>query len=85
MQIAIFCWKCQASRQVVGDHSKDPRQQLIGVFETLAALSANGLRYRVIQAGPTADVSVAALAAGFIPSALIAELCNWMFATSFMC
>jgi hypothetical protein len=43
MQIGVSCWKCQASRQVAGDHFEDPRQQLIGVFDTLAALSVNGL------------------------------------------
>lgn len=56
----------------------------IGVFDTVAALGASGMRYLVIQAGLAAGVSAAAFAAGFLPSVLIAALCTWAFGTSFM-
>ena len=39
----------------------------IGVFDTVAALGAAGLRYLVIQAGLAAGVAAAAFAAGFLP------------------
>uniref|UniRef100_UPI0036F23BD9 T6SS phospholipase effector Tle1-like catalytic domain-containing protein n=1 Tax=Bradyrhizobium diazoefficiens TaxID=1355477 RepID=UPI0036F23BD9 len=45
----------------------------IGVFDTVAALGASGLRYLVIQAGLAAGVAAAAFAAGFLPSVLIAR------------
>jgi len=56
----------------------------IGVFDTVAALGASGLRYLVIQAGLAAGVSVVAFAAGFLPSMLIAVLSTWWFGASFM-
>ena len=49
----------------------------IGVFDTVAALGASGLRYFVIQAGLAAGVAAAAFAAGFLPAVGIALLCSW--------
>lgn len=49
----------------------------IGVFDTVAALGARGLRYLIIQTGLAASVSAAAFAAGFLPSVLIALLVFW--------
>jgi uncharacterized protein (DUF2235 family) len=56
----------------------------IGVFDTVAALGARGLRYLVIQAGLAAGMAAAAFAAGFLPSVLIAFLCSWWFGAGFM-
>ncbi|MBR0861873.1 DUF2235 domain-containing protein [Bradyrhizobium diazoefficiens] len=56
----------------------------IGVFDTVAALGASGLRYLVIQAGLAAGVATAAFAAGFLPSVLIALLWSWWFGAGFM-
>ena len=56
----------------------------IGVFDTVAALGASGMRYLVIQAGLAAGVAAAAFAAGFLPSVLFAALCSWSFGASFM-
>ncbi|WP_298253214.1 DUF2235 domain-containing protein [Bradyrhizobium sp.] len=56
----------------------------IGVFDTVAALGASGLRYFVIQAGLAAGVAAAAFVVGFIPAVLIALLCSWWFGTGFM-
>lgn len=56
----------------------------IGVFDTVAALGANGMRYLIIQAGLATGISAAAFAIGFIPSVLIAALCTWMLGTGFM-
>ncbi|XFF02429.1 DUF2235 domain-containing protein (plasmid) [Bradyrhizobium guangxiense] len=56
----------------------------IGVFDTVAALGASGLRYLVIQAGLAAGVAAAAFAAGFLPSVLVALLWSWWFGAGFM-
>lgn len=56
----------------------------IGVFDTVAALGANGMRYLVIQAGLAAGVAAATFAVGFLPSVLLAALCSWWFGASFM-
>lgn len=56
----------------------------IGVFDTVAALGASGVRYLVIQAALAAGVGAAAFIAGFIPAVLLAALCTWSFGTSFM-
>ena len=56
----------------------------IGVFDTVAALCANGMRYLVIQAGLAAGVAAATFAVGFLPSVLLAALCSWWFGASFM-
>lgn len=52
------------------------RPHFIGVFDTVAALGANGLRYFVIQAGLAAGVAAAAFAAGFLPAIGVALLCS---------
>lgn len=56
----------------------------IGVFDTVAALGASGLRYFIIQAGLAAGVSAVAFVGGFLPAVLIALLCSWWFGTGFM-
>lgn len=56
----------------------------IGVFDTVAALGASGLRYLVIQAGLAAGVTAVAFAAGFLPALLIAFLYSWWFGAGFM-
>ena len=56
----------------------------IGVFDTVAALGASGLRYLVIQAGLAAGVAAAAFAAGFLLSVVIAALSSWQFGANFM-
>jgi uncharacterized protein (DUF2235 family) len=56
----------------------------VGVFDTVAALGASGLRYLVIQVGLAAGVAAAAFAAGFLPAVLIALLCSWWFGAGFM-
>jgi uncharacterized protein (DUF2235 family) len=56
----------------------------IGVFDTVAALGASGLRYFVIQAGLAAGVAAAAFAGGFLPAVGIALLCSWLLGTGFM-
>jgi uncharacterized protein (DUF2235 family) len=56
----------------------------IGVFDTVAALGASGMRYFLIQAGLSAGVSLAAFVGGFIPAVIVAALSNWIFGTSFM-
>lgn len=56
----------------------------IGVFDTVAALGASGLRYFVIQAGLSAGIAAAAFVFGFLPSVLAAALSAWTFGTSFM-
>lgn len=56
----------------------------IGVFDTVAALGASGMRYFVIQAALAAGVGAVAFVAGFIPAMLLAALCTWLFGTSFM-
>jgi hypothetical protein len=56
----------------------------VGVFDTVAALGASGLRYLVIQAGLAAGVAAAAFAAGFLPAVLTALLCSWSFGAGFM-
>lgn len=56
----------------------------IGVFDTVAALGASGLRYLVIQAGLAAGVATAAFAAGFLPSVFIALLWSWWSGAGFM-
>lgn len=56
----------------------------IGVFDTVAALGASGLRYFVIQAGLAAGVAGAAFAGGFLPAVLIAFVCSWWFGAGFM-
>jgi hypothetical protein len=56
----------------------------IGVFDTVAALGASGIRYLIIQAALAIGVGAAAFIAGFIPSVMLAALCTWLFSTSFM-
>jgi uncharacterized protein (DUF2235 family) len=56
----------------------------IGVFDTVAALGANGMRYLLIQAGLSAGISLAAFIAGFIPAVAVAALSTWIFGTGFM-
>ncbi len=68
-----------------GDGSDaDVAPYFVGVFDTVAALGASGLRYLVIQAGLAAGVAAAAFAAGFLPAVLIALLCSWWFGAGFM-
>jgi len=57
---------------------------LIGVFDTVAALGASGMRYLLIQAGLSTGVSLAAFIGGFIPAVVLATLCTWIFGTGFM-
>jgi uncharacterized protein (DUF2235 family) len=49
----------------------------IGVFDTVAALGASGLRYFIIQAGLATGVAAAAFVSGFLPSVAVALLCSW--------
>jgi len=56
----------------------------IGVFDTVAALGASGMRYLIIQAALAAGIGGAAFVAGFIPAVMLAALCTWLFGTSFM-
>jgi Uncharacterized alpha/beta hydrolase domain (DUF2235) len=56
----------------------------VGVFDTVAALGASGLRYLIIQAGLAAGVAAAAFAGGFLPAVLIALLCSWWLGAGFM-
>jgi len=56
----------------------------IGVFDTVAALGASGLRYLVIQAGLAAGVAAAAFAGGFLPAVGVALLCSWWLGAGFM-
>ncbi|QHO77618.1 hypothetical protein ACH79_38245 [Bradyrhizobium sp. CCBAU 051011] len=56
----------------------------IGVFDTVAALGASGMRYVIIQAGLSAGVSLAAFIGGFIPAVGLAALSSWAFGTGFM-
>ena len=56
----------------------------IGVFDTVAALGASGMRYLLIQAGLSTGVSLAAFIGGFIPAVVLATLCTWIFGTGFM-
>lgn len=57
----------------------------IGVFDTVAALGASGLRYFVIQAGLAAGVAAAAFVGGFRPAVGIALLCSWLGAGFMLC
>lgn len=56
----------------------------IGVFDTVAALGASGIRYLVIQAGLSAGISLGAFISGFIPAVIVAALGTWIFGTNFM-
>jgi uncharacterized protein (DUF2235 family) len=56
----------------------------IGVFDTVAALGASGMRYLLIQAGLSAGVSLTAFVGGFIPAVALAALSTWIFGTGFM-
>ena len=56
----------------------------IGVFDTVAALGATGVRRDLIHAGLTAGVAIAACIGGFVPAVLLAALSSWMFGTGFM-
>jgi hypothetical protein len=56
----------------------------IGVFDTVAALGASGMRYLLIQAGLAAGVSLAAFISGFVPAVVIAALYAWTFGNGFM-
>jgi hypothetical protein len=56
----------------------------IGVFDTVAALGAKGMRCLVIQAGLSAGVSLSAFIGGFLPALAIATLSTWIFGTGFM-
>jgi uncharacterized protein (DUF2235 family) len=56
----------------------------IGVFETVAALGASGMRRIIIQAGLTAGAAVAGLIGGFVPAVVLSALGSWIFGTGFM-
>lgn len=56
----------------------------IGVFDTVAALGARGMRYLLIQAGLSIGVSLAAFVGGFLPAVVLAALSTWIFGSSFM-
>ncbi|WP_027545308.1 DUF2235 domain-containing protein [Bradyrhizobium sp. WSM2254] len=56
----------------------------IGVFDTVAALGASGVRRTAIQAGLSAGVAVAGLAAGFLPAVALSAISAWVFGTGFM-
>jgi Uncharacterized alpha/beta hydrolase domain (DUF2235) len=56
----------------------------VGVFDTVAALGASGMRYLLIQAGLAAGVSLAAFIGGFVPAVVIAALYAWTFGNGFM-
>jgi hypothetical protein len=56
----------------------------IGVFDTVAALGASGMRRVMIQAGLTAGVAVAGLVGGFVPAVVLSALASWIFGTGFM-
>lgn len=56
----------------------------IGVFDTVAALGAQGMRYFLIQTGLSFGISLAAFIGGFVPAVLAAALSSWLFDTSFM-
>src|SRR5260370_713811 len=56
----------------------------IGVFDTVAALGASGMRYLLIQAGLAIGVSVAAFIGGFVPAVVIAALSTWIFGSGFL-
>lgn len=56
----------------------------IGVFDTVAALGASGMRYLIIQAALAAGVAAAAFIAGFLPAVLLAAFCTWFLGASFM-
>jgi uncharacterized protein (DUF2235 family) len=56
----------------------------IGVFDTVAALGASGMRYLLIQAGLAIGVSVAAFIGGFVPTVVLAALSTWIFGSGFM-
>ena len=56
----------------------------VGVFDTVAALGASGMRYLLIQAGLSAGVSLAAFIGGFVPSIILAALSARFFGTGFM-
>src|SRR5260370_21709828 len=55
-----------------------------GVFDTVAALGASGMRRIMIQAGLTAGVAVAGLIGGFMPAVALSALGSWVFGTGFM-
>jgi uncharacterized protein (DUF2235 family) len=56
----------------------------IGVFDTVAALGASGMRYLLIQAGLSVGIALAAFILGFIPAVMLAALSTWIFGTGFM-
>lgn len=56
----------------------------IGVFDTVAALGASGIRRTTIQAGLSAGVAVAGLAGGFLPAVALSAISSWIFGTGFM-
>jgi Uncharacterized alpha/beta hydrolase domain (DUF2235) len=56
----------------------------IGVFDTVAALGASGMRRLIIQAGLTVGVTIMGLIAGFLPAVLFSTLSSWVFGTDFM-
>ena len=56
----------------------------IGVFDTVAALGASGMRRIMIQAGLTAGVAVAGLIGGFVPAVVLSAFGSWIFGTGFM-
>jgi len=56
----------------------------IGVFDTVAALGASGMRRVMIQAGLTAGVAIAGLVGGFVPAVVLSALSSLIFGTGFM-
>jgi uncharacterized protein (DUF2235 family) len=56
----------------------------IGVFDTVAALGANGIRYLIIQAALAAGIGLVATITSFVPAVILAALCSWFFNLSFM-
>jgi uncharacterized protein (DUF2235 family) len=56
----------------------------IGVFDTVAALGASGIRRFNIQAGLTAGVAFAGLVGGFVPAVALSALSSGLFGASFM-
>jgi uncharacterized protein (DUF2235 family) len=56
----------------------------IGVFDTVAALGASGMRRLIIQAGLTIGVTIMGLIAGVLPAVLFSALSSWIFGTDFM-
>jgi len=56
----------------------------IGVFDTVAALGASGVRRLAIQTGLALGVMMAGLLGGILPAVLLSALSKWLFGTGFM-